>query len=183
MTTYDRTQDAPLMARLLNGEQAALADLYHLYGAPVFSLAFRVLNDRVLAEEVTQDVFMKVWTQAAKWDETRGSLLNWMLAITQFAAIDRLRKERRQPSAPETEVDEESGGPVTQDDWQQTVIVAGMLEHLPPEQRRLVDLAFYQGYSHSQIAVKLTMPLGTVKTRLRMALIRLRELYEAAETE
>jgi RNA polymerase sigma-70 factor (ECF subfamily) len=164
-----------VMRRIASRDQHALRELYQEYGKAVYSLAYRILQNVVWAEEVTQDTFLKVWDQASRWDSSRGKLRNWLLTIAHFTAIDRLRKERRQPAVHDDEINEEVSGVIT--GWQDGSALHMLVRQLPPEQSTLIQLAFFEGMSHSQIAARLSLPLGTVKTRLRSGLQRLRDLW------
>lgn len=164
-----------LMRRIVRRDQQALRELYQEYGRSVYSLTYRVLQNVVWAEEVTQDTFLKVWEQAERWDSSRGKLKNWLLTIAHYSAIDRLRKERRQPVLHDEEINEELAG--NSSGWQDGSALHMLVEQLPPEQARLIELAFFEGLSHSQIASRTELPLGTVKTRLRTGLHRLRDLW------
>lgn len=174
-----QSDDIALMRRIAARDQQALMELYELYGKAVYSLAYRVVNNSVLAEEIAQDAFLKVWHQTARWDATKGRLKSWLLTITQFTAIDRLRQEKRQPAVMSDALEDnaetialpEAGG------WQDGTTMHLLIGQLPPEQALLIDLAFFHGMSHNDIAVTLHIPLGTVKTRLRTGLRRLRELW------
>lgn len=164
-----------VMRRIAGRDQHALRELYQEYGKAVYSLSYRILQNVVWAEEVTQDTFLKVWDQAGRWDSSRGKLRNWLLTIAHFTAIDRLRKERRQPAVHDDEINEEISGVIT--GWQEGSALHMLVRQLPPEQSTLIQLAFFEGMSHSQIAARLSLPLGTVKTRLRSGLQRLRDLW------
>ncbi len=158
-------------------------ELYQTYGNLVYSLAVRVLQNPGLAEEVTQDIFLKIWQQPDRWNPALGQFNSWLLAITRNAAIDRLRKElRHTPTQPEQldAISEISGQAPLFDDprWHDGHLLARLLMQMPAEQRHLIELAFYQGYTHSELAQTLNLPLGTVKTRLRMGLQKLRQLWE-----
>lgn len=180
----DTINDIAVMGQILQRDQGGLLLLYDTYGRAVFSLAYRVLNNSVMAEEVTQDTFLKVWDRADQWDSNRGKLRNWLLTIAHFAAIDRLRKEQQQPvAAVDIAEHDESWGVLAQSDWQDNSALRLLVEQLPPEQARLIDLMFYKGMSHSQIAEYTRLPLGTVKTRLRSGLQKLRDLYFDAERD
>ena len=178
---HSPVDEIELMRRLAARDQQALLTLYQQQGKAVYSLAYRILQNATLAEEVTQDVFFKVWRQTTHWDPDRGKLKNWLLTITQFTAIDRLRHERRQPTLHPDSIEdtEESMLKLSSSDalWQEGTALRLLLEQLPEEQTRLIDLAFYQGMTHTEIAEATKLPLGTVKTRLRSALQRLRELW------
>lgn len=177
---HSRFDDIDLMQRIATRDQQAFRALYQEYGGAIYSLAYHVLQDATLAEEVTQDTFLKVWRQTAQWDPAKGNLKNWLLAITHFTAIDRLRKERRQPTLhPDSIEDVEEKIPVARNEtgWQDGVVLRMLVGQLPNEQAFLIELAFFRGMSHSEIADETHIPLGTVKTRLRTAIQRLRELW------
>jgi RNA polymerase sigma-70 factor (ECF subfamily) len=138
------------------------------------------------AEEVTQDVFLKVWQQPHRWNPSLGRFSSWLLTTTRNAAIDRLRVERRRSTADlsEYEGDEALAEPSHFDDpiWADGQELRRLLALLPADQRELVELAFFSGYTHSELATVTGLPLGTVKTRLRTALHRLREMMEGADS-
>jgi RNA polymerase sigma-70 factor (ECF subfamily) len=172
--------DIELMRRIAARDQQAFKTLYQEYGKAVYSLAYRILQNATLAEEASQDTFLKVWQQTTHWDPQKGKLKNWLLAITQFTSIDRLRRERRQPDLhPDSIEDMEERTPATLDSgsWQDETALRLLVRQLPSEQAALIDLAFFRGLSHSEIAETTHIPLGTVKTRLRTGLQRLRELW------
>lgn len=168
-----------LMQRIAAHNQQAFHTLYQHYGKAVYSLAYRVLQNSTLAEEATQDTFLKVWRQAAHWDPNKGKLKNWLLTIAQFTAIDRLRQERRQPHLYPDSIEEAEEMHVLGVDahWQDGTVLRLLIARLPDEQSRLIDMAFFQGMSHNDIASTTQIPLGTVKTRLRSGLQKLRELW------
>ena len=154
--------------------------LYERYGKAVYSLAYRVLGSSTLAEEATQDTFLKVWKQTTRWDSEKGKLINWLLTIAQFTAIDRLRKENRQPNlhpGPIEDTDESLLTAKNDSRWQEGSALRMLVDATPAGAGALIDLAFFQGMSHSEIADGLQMPLGTVKTRIRTGFQRLRELW------
>lgn len=177
-TTLD---DQTLMFAVIQRDQSALMSLYARYGGALYGLALRILGQPAAAEEVTQDIFLKVWNQPARWDPSLGKLSSWLLATTRNAAIDRLRQEQRhwKPIDIEAVGEETMGEPAPSDDplWADGQIVRGLVNQLPDQQRLLVELAFFGGYTHSELADLLKLPLGTVKTRLRAALQALREAW------
>jgi RNA polymerase sigma-70 factor, ECF subfamily len=176
--------DSILVQRTAAGDSDALMVLHKRYANLVYSMAWRVLQDVSLAEEVTQDVFVKLWRQGQSYDPARGRFSAWLLSVTRFAAIDRLRREGRRPlpvemaagAADEPEAldnllktDHES--------WERGQHLRLLLEQLPAEQRQVVELAYFGGLTHSELAAHLGLPLGTVKGRLRLGLVRLRALW------
>lgn len=176
------SSDVELMRRVSRQDQSALSELYQRYGGAVYSLALRVLHNRTMAEEVTQDIFLKVWHQAEKWDPTRGQLASWLLTIARYTSIDRLRKERRQPALTLTPLDDmpnvlSTRGLVDDPRWHDGRLIRSLMTQLPAEQVQVIELAFFQGLTHSEIAESLNLPLGTVKTRVRLGLQKLRNLW------
>jgi RNA polymerase sigma-70 factor, ECF subfamily len=137
-----------------------------------------------VAEEVTQDVFMKLWEQSQRYDATRGRFSSWLLTITRFAAIDRLRAEGRRPPVMELSSDDSTEQTSLEDllptdhaSWERGQHLRLLLEQLPAEQRQTIELAYFGGLTHSEMAQLLALPLGTVKGRLRLGLERLRSLW------
>jgi RNA polymerase sigma-70 factor (ECF subfamily) len=177
--------DIDLMARISHRDQQALSELYQSYGSAVYGLALRVLRNEGLAEEVTQDTFLKLWHQPERWDADKGKLIVWLLTITRHAAIDRLRREQRAPEVAGVPVEDLAGvlgnpSLVDEPDWQNNRLMMSLMQQLPSEQSQVVEMAFYQGYTHSDIAERLSLPLGTVKTRLRLGLQKLKSLWLVA---
>ncbi len=154
-------------------DQTALAELYRRYGTAVYSIAMRVLDNPTLAEEATQDTFLKIWNKPDAWDRNGGAFSSWLLTVARYTAIDRLRKEVHHK--PTIELDETHAGLDDLRHDEHGFVL--LLTHLPPEQSRLIEMAFYQGMTHQELADKLNLPLGTVKTRLRLGLQKLRLLW------
>jgi len=175
-----------LIERTADGEDTALAALYDATCAMVNGLALRILGDRSVAEEVTADVYLQVWRQAARYDAGRGAPLTWLLTLTRSRAIDQLRAGagRRASAAPmraALHVASEAPGPEEHSTVRQRRrVVRRALTRLPSDQRRALELAYFEGLSHSEIAATLGEPLGTVKTRVRLGMIRLRDSLGAA---
>ena len=167
--TYD--DDAALMRRIADGDETALAAVYDRYGGLVYSVAFRVLRSTDLAEEVSQDIFYQLWRTAPAFDPSRGSLSGWLLVCARNRAISRLRGRAVEPAA---ELREQTvvlkmnlEDHLTQ--AQQISRVRAALEKLQPAQRQALELAYFEGLTHTEIARRTGEPLGTVKTRLRAA--------------
>lgn len=165
-----------LLHRLLQKDEAALAMLFAQYGSKVYSLAYSVVRDAAQAQEVTQDTFLKVWQNPKAWDPARGSFQSWLLTLARYTAIDLLRFEIRRSGRNieliegiAAEMEEEA--PLLADQQ----IQAALLQ-IPEEQRRLIELAFFKGMTHSELAAACGLPLGTVKTRLRLGLQKLRQM-------
>jgi len=170
-----------LIGRAAHGDQAALASLYDETSAMVHGLSVKILGDEAAAEDVTIDVYMQAFRQASSYDRGRGSPLAWLLTLARSRAIDRLRSDRprrlREASI-ETAETVAATGP---DPAESTLAgesrraVHAALAALAPEQRRPIELAYYTGMSHSEIATALGLPLGTIKTRIRTGMLTLRE--------
>lgn len=176
-----RDADIDAMRRMGTGDGAALAELYDRHGRATFSLAFRILRDQGDAEEVVQDVFAQAWRQASRYETSRGAVVAWLLMITRSRAIDRLRMRRGRPPLLEddpTLLRDLSDGTLPADllmlSSEQVAAVRAALEALPAAQRMAIELAFYEGLTHTEVAERLEQPLGTVKTRIRLGLLRLR---------
>jgi RNA polymerase sigma-70 factor, ECF subfamily len=172
--------DAALVRRILQRDEAALAELYDRYAGMLTSVLVRILHDQQAAEEILQDIFYQLWRSAGQFDESRGSLPGWLMVIARNRAISRLRK--RNPAAGEELI--EGAMPLAFNletaAAQQQMIgrVRGAMEGLPVEQRAAVELAYFEGMSHSEIAARTGDPLGTVKTRLRTAMETLRRTLQ-----
>lgn len=173
--------DRAALEQMAKGDQQGLALLYDHYAKPIFSLALRVLNDQGEAEEVVQDVFTQAWQQASRYDTARGAVGAWLFTVARSRAIDRLRARRVRPEwvADERQA-ERLPAPEPAPDLrllsaEEVAHVRAALNELPLLQRLAIELAYYEGLTHAEIAERLEQPLGTVKTRIRLALTRLRE--------
>lgn len=165
-----------LMRRLISRDQSALSEIYHQYGRLVYSLALQILQNADFAEEVTQDVFLRVWNNAKQFNAERGRLTTWILVITRSLAIDRLRKEKRTNTDELRDDDSDDDGDVT---WLERSHVFLLLRELPDDQRTLIEEAFLKGFTHSELAERFNLPLGTVKSRIRAGLAHLKRLWQA----
>jgi RNA polymerase sigma-70 factor (ECF subfamily) len=171
--------DAALLAAIQSGGQDAMAKFFERYASMVYSVALRVLKDAGDAEDVVQEIFVQVWKNPGAFVSGRGSLGGWLVVVARNRAIDALR--RRRPSDPielfalpsSTDLANEAERSVLMEK------ICTALQTLPMEQKKSVELAFFEGLSHSEIAQKTGDPLGTVKTRIRLALITLRKVLTA----
>ena len=181
----DRIEAAETDQRLVRdvaaGSTDALAHLYDRHAGTVFGLARRILNRLEDAEEVVQDVFTQVWREAARYEKGRASVAGWMVMLARTRAIDRLRSRNARPDQRGMEPAVMPDVPATGWSPEEVTIsaedvrdVRGALAGLPEPQRALVELAYYEGLTHSEIATKTGVPLGTVKTRIRTAMTTLR---------
>jgi RNA polymerase sigma-70 factor (ECF subfamily) len=169
-----------LVAEAAAGREQGLAGLYDLYGRRAYGLALRILRDRTLAENAVQDAFLTVWRSAAAYRRERGTPSTWILTIVHRRAVDIVRQEQRR-RAHLVEDYEEPAGDATEEEAlarAEGARVRGALAQLTPAQRCLIELAYYGGLTQSEIAVKLDVPVGTVKSRTFTALSRLRSLLE-----
>ncbi len=167
--------DETLMVRISEGDPEALRLLYRRHGARVFGLAVHILRDSALAEEATQDVFLRVWSKARMFRSAKAAVLTWVLRIARNRSIDLLRQHQINHSLPEDLV---SSHPGPEDVFEDAVTVDGVrsrLARLPVAQRKVLAMSYYQGLSHREISLALGEPLGTVKSRIREALLGLRK--------
>jgi RNA polymerase sigma-70 factor, ECF subfamily len=164
----------------------AIELLYDQYGGVAFALAYRILGERGLAEDVVQEAFFNIWRQGALYDAGRGSARTWVLTIVHHRAIDQVRTMRRRTYA-DTAIKDAVPLVSTEDTWASVVQglerdrVRQAMAALPPEQEQVVEMIYYGGFTHQQVAERVGIPLGTVKGRLRLALEKLRDLLRAPE--
>jgi RNA polymerase sigma-70 factor, ECF subfamily len=176
------TDEEHYIRRMAAGEESALGELYDRLGGLLFSLAHRILRNPREAEEIVQDVFVSAWRNARTFDPARASATTWLTVMTRNKAIDRLRSLRRRlpesPAEPENfpEPRDESADPaLTAQTHDRRTRIAATLSELPPNQRQAVELAFFEGLTHPEIASRLGETMGTVKSRIRLGLDRLRQ--------
>jgi RNA polymerase sigma-70 factor (ECF subfamily) len=179
-----KADDLLLIKRISSGSSAALGSLYDRYGRLVFSLAVSLSGDEAAAEEITQDVFTQVWYKAATYQVEQASVTTWLTSITRHRAIDRFRRQNVRPEGHQVSWDEDPLMEIPSDgnvEEQAEIDLQGQRLHkaintLPDEQKRVLALAFFQGYTHEEIAQVCAEPLGTVKTRIRLAMRKLRQV-------
>jgi len=180
------------MVRLADGEIEGLEQIYDRYSSLVFSVGVRVLNDRQLAEDVTQDVFLRLWRQPWSYDAERGRFRSWLMSVTRNRAIDerrrvvrRLRSEERSDDPPlEVASPERFHDPQLELALaEQRRAVLQAMTRLPPAQREVIELAYFGGLTQAEIATRSGEPLGTVKTRIRLGMKKLREALKDLRTE
>ena len=175
--------DVELLKAVARRDEAALGQLYDHYRLILFGVLVRILNNREEAEDVLQEVFLQVWRRAADFDENRGRPFTWLVTLARSRGIDRLRsiasRERVAVMAGDDESDEVSDAASDAIRSEQRGVVNNALSQLPEEQKRLLMLAYFDGLTQSEIATQLGAPLGTVKTRMRSGMMKLRELLSA----
>lgn len=181
---YSALADEEILVHLRAGESWAMAALYDRYARLVFSLALKILNDRAVAEEVVQEVFVKVWRRAAEYRSDRGKFSSWIGGIAHNQAIDELRRRRVRPGVADgesVELDVVDDGPVPFDRAVQSIEhrrITDALKRIPPEQRQPIELAYFEGMTQQEIAGRLREPLGTIKTRMRLGMQKLKTLLQ-----
>lgn len=178
--------DADLMDALGQGEAEALEALYDRYSSLVFSVGLRMLRDPQLAEDVVQEVFVRLWRQPASFDPERGRFISWLMSVTRNRALDELRRISRRTRTEDRESDEHPLDALPTHDrmddpvlgvelLEQREVVQAAMTRLPPEQRRVIELAYFSGLTQTEISDVTGEPLGTVKTRTRLGMQKLRE--------
>jgi RNA polymerase sigma-70 factor, ECF subfamily len=173
------------LRRCAEGDTTALSNLYDESSRYVYGMALRILHDTADAEEVTIDVFSQVWRSAGSFAAQRGSVLSWLVTLTRSRAIDRLRTQTAKVRRKEETLDSQFALRDEADNPEESATleqerrrIRAALDQLSPEQREPLELAFFGGLSHSELAARLNQPLGTVKTRIRLGMIKMRELLE-----
>jgi RNA polymerase sigma-70 factor (ECF subfamily) len=176
-------EQARLLAAMARGDRSALSSLYDSLSRPLYSLAYRIVNDSAEAQDILQDVFLQIWQKAGTYDTSRGSVFGWAATLTRNRSIDRVRMRKRRTellaeSAPDLQPaplsgDLDSSGSL----WiqEKAKAVRSALGQLAPDQQKAIELAFFSGLTQLQIAAKLNEPLGTIKARIRRGLLKLKE--------
>jgi RNA polymerase sigma-70 factor (ECF subfamily) len=178
--TSESDADRQSVRRMVTGDEGGLAELYDRHARLLYSLALRIVRERGDAEDVLQEVFSQVWRQAHRFDVARGTVVGWLITVTRSRALDRVRRRRGRLESPDADravgemVDPSEGIDLQLVTTEAAERVRTALAQLPDEQRVPLELAYYEGLSQSEIAAKLASPIGTVKTRTREALRRLR---------
>lgn len=171
--------DADLVAAMLRRDQSACGALYDRYSRLVFSVALRVTNDRTAAEDVVHDLFLQLWRAPEKFDGARGQLAPWLAVMARNRAIDWQRKQKNNV-APEDVVLTSGCDTASEVEREQIVAkVRGILKEMPESQRDVLELAFFKGMTHADIASKTGTPLGTIKSRIRAGLMMIRQAVQA----
>jgi RNA polymerase sigma-70 factor, ECF subfamily len=177
----ERLADEELMPLIAERDPEAFEVFYDRHGGAAYSLAYRIVGDRNAAEDVTQEAFISIWRSGARFDRTRGSVRAWTLGIVRNRAIDALR--RSAGKAPKLTFDDEAvleqePAPETTEDEalrrRESAELRGLLRELPDDQSKVIELAYFGGFTHSEIARMLGMPLGTVKGRMRLGMEKIR---------
>ena len=180
---YGRLADEELMRRLFHRDKLAFEALYDRYGDLVYSTALRVLRDAHLAQDISQEIFVRIWRKPESYVAERGRFLTWLISVTRNRAVDEVRsrgrRQRYETASPEEQERElpagEANDPALNAQLaEQAHVVRAALAELPPEQRQVIELAYFGGLTQQEIADRLSQPLGTVKTRIRLGMQKLR---------
>jgi len=178
--------DHSALERMVRGDHDGLAELYDRHGRLVYSLALRILRDTGEAEDVVQEVFSQAWRQASRYESTRGNVVAWLMNLARSRAIDRIRSRRSRPQPVADDVRTvdvpDMAEPVDEQLAlsSQAAAIRAAVDELSLLQRVAIELAFYEGLTHVDIAERLELPLGTVKTRIRQGLMKLKDRLAAA---
>ncbi len=179
MQALQKYSEEELILSLQKEDQQAFSYLYNNYSAALNGVIFRIVQDRELAEDILQEVFLKIWNNFSKYDKTKGRLFTWMINVTRNLTIDTIQskgyKKQQKISGDENTVsnlEDTSYGAHSFD----AIGVSKQLEQLKPEQRIIIDMAYFNGYTQDEISKEMDIPLGTVKTRMRSAIIDLRKM-------
>jgi RNA polymerase sigma factor (sigma-70 family) len=170
--------DEEVLARVARADEVALGELYDRFGRVAYGLALRILRDPVLAQDAVQDAMLSAWRTAASFDPVRGKASTWLLTLVHRRAVDVVRREDRRRARPLDDAPIAAGDATdeTAELREQRRTVQAALAQLPPEQRTALELAYYGGLSQTELAERLGVPLGTVKSRMYAALSKLRDL-------
>ena len=185
---FEAQDDLALIVAVSEGESRALEVLYDRYSAIVYRMALRIVKNQELAEDIVQEVFWRVWRRSSSFERERGRVAQWLFGIAHNLCIDELRRSRSRPVSVYEDVDHpliqqlpdqriDVAGTV----WhgEQRRVLVGALEQLPAAQRQAIEMAYFGGMSHQEIATKLQRPLGTIKTRVRLGLYKLKTVLNA----
>jgi RNA polymerase sigma-70 factor, ECF subfamily len=185
MPAVAQLSDDALIESVARFDEAALAELYDRYGGAAYGLALRVLRDPTLAEDAVQEAFLHVWRSAERFERGRAKVGTWVLTFVHRRAVDLVRREERRRTEPvdSTPTPSAPGADEDADRRSKREIVQDALRRLPPEQREAIELAYYGGFTQSELAEKLGEPLGTIKSRMFTGLQRLRVLLDEAGLE
>ena len=186
MDNFDELSDEALINAIAEGAEWAMEPLYERYNRVLYSLAYRMVADHQVAEDLLQDAFLSVWRRATSYSPQSGAVRSWLISIVHHRTIDYLRAVRRRAGLKEVtweevELDERTAFP---DVWEEALrsVQSGQLRaalmNIPSEQRMVIELAYFQGWTHSEIAEGCKIPLGTVKARMRLGLIHLKRILE-----
>lgn len=180
---YSSVKENELLPKIAIKDKAAFDELYKRFSQVVYNLSFRVVNNKSDAEEVVQEVFVQIWRKADRYDQGRGAVATWIMNITRSRAIDKIRrgkKTRNNISMDDTFMQFISQkGFIVEDANEKREILQNALSEIPEDQKTVIETVYYRGFTHTEAAEELQIPVGTVKTRLRLGILKLRELLSA----
>lgn len=165
-----------LLQRIRQREEDAILVLYDRYSQLVYSIILRVLRDEGVAEELTQDIFLQLWRQTKVYDPARGTLRTWIAVVARHRAVDQLRKRRQEVDINDLDLSVDAKQEENARDAQFLDKIQAEMSRMPAAERLVLELAFFEGYTHSEISANTGQPLGTIKSRIRSAISRLREV-------
>jgi RNA polymerase sigma-70 factor, ECF subfamily len=176
--TSSTTKDLHIVALLRQDDKSAISLLYDNYSDALFGVILRIVQQETLAEEILQDTFLKIWKYRESYDESKGRFFTWMLNIARNTAIDQTRLKSFSQKNQDIDnvvsiIDSREQGNLNVD----AIGIRELIEKLPEEHRSIIDLVYFQGYTHIEAAETLSLPLGTLKTRLRLAIVQLRKTF------
>jgi RNA polymerase sigma-70 factor (ECF subfamily) len=177
--------DEALVALVARGDDAALGELYDRFGRPAYGLALRIVRDERLAEDAVQESFLSVWRTAARFIPERARASTWILTHVHRRSVDLVRREEHRRTEPLEAAPEPTGAATDESAWLRLEgeRVRAALRQLPDQQRETIELAYYGGFTQSELAARLGLPLGTIKSRMFSGLTRLRELLSEGDAE
>jgi len=167
-----------LLDKVKQGDEAAFAELYDAYSAALYGVVLKICGTEAEANDALQASFVKIWKYAPKYDKAKGSPFTWMLNIARNTAIDALRKRQKTPSAPNQTPEADVGLDAGQEININAIGLDKLVDELPAEQREVIDYLYFKGYTQQEASEALELPLGTVKTRARSALKKLRAVFK-----
>jgi RNA polymerase sigma-70 factor, ECF subfamily len=179
-TTHEALDDASVIRAMQAGDRDAVGLLYDRYSSAAYGLAYKITNDATMAEDALQEAFVSIWRQSSRFDPDRGQVRSWLLTIIHHKAIDAVRRrsgraERALPEGPE-ELIAARGNPVELAEWSmEAAAVREAIQRIPDDQRRTIEMAYFMGLTHVEIAKVMNVPAGTVKSRLRIGLEKMRD--------
>lgn len=176
---HQLSNDAGIVARLLDGDKEGFVRLYDEYAGLIYGVALRVLRNAAAAEDVVQEVFLQLWRNPASFDPQRGRLAPWLAVITRHKAVDSLRKLKFEADSSETPLSDPRVTEASVHSSADGNRAKTLMAQLPTEQRQVLELAFLDGLTHVEIAARVSQPLGTVKSRIRLGLLSLRKELSA----
>src|SRR5665213_3882404 len=179
-TEHGNSTDRQLMQQIRQKQPEALSRIYDLYSTLVYSVAMRVLRDSAAAEDVMQEVFLKIWQQPDSFADQRGSLCGWLAVVTRNRAIDRIRGSKQFDNVDDLQLSNNVDLGAEAEREIMLGKVRAVLATMPTDQREAMEMAFFEGHTHTEIAEHTGQPLGTIKTRIRSALITIRKALEVS---